>query len=88
MFNAKPKNGLAFLEKEGIITYDASPEGLEGEEKDKAEKGRAEAVARFLRSSSRLDKKEIGDYISRPDQVPLLTAFMRTFDFKGVSRPK
>ena len=82
MFNAKPKNGLAFLEKEGIIAYQKETDGLNKEE---AEKKRAVAVAEFLRSSSRLDKKEIGDYISRPDQVPLLTAFMRTFDFKGVS---
>jgi brefeldin A-resistance guanine nucleotide exchange factor 1 len=80
MFNAKPKNGLAFLESEGIITYQK-----EGLEKDEAEQKRAVALAAFLRSSSRLDKKEIGDYISRPDQLPLLKAFIQTFDFGGVS---
>ena len=77
MFNQKPKTGLAFLEKQGIIDY-RTETGETDEEK------RNKAVAKFLRSSSRLDKKLLGDYISRPDQIGLLKAFIGLFDFRGV----
>ena len=90
MFNQKPKTGIAFLEQNGIITVDADATG-ESAEEDEAKKAReqhrAAAIARFLRSSSRLDKKELGEYIARPDQEALLRAFMQTFDFRGVSYP-
>jgi brefeldin A-resistance guanine nucleotide exchange factor 1 len=79
MFNAKPKQGLAMLEKEGVITPDEGP----GTEEEKRTMG----IAKFLRHSTRLDKKLLGEYISRPDQVELLKAFMGLFDFEGVSWP-
>lgn len=44
------------------------------------------ALARFLRGSSRLDKKLLGEYISAPDRLELLQSFIRLFDFSGVSR--
>ena len=78
MFNAKPKTGLAFLEKQGIIVPDSTESGTE-------EDKRIKANAKFLRHSARLDKKLLGDYISRPDQIELLKAFIGLFDFKGVS---
>lgn len=77
MFNAKPKNGLAFLEKNGIIAVDPAAPGTDGEKRTKA-------IARFLRHSTRLDKKLLGEFISRPDQIELLKAFIGLFDFKGV----
>jgi brefeldin A-resistance guanine nucleotide exchange factor 1 len=77
MFNAKPKNGIAFLEKQGLIDPSADDEGTDDEKRQKA-------IARVLRSSTRLDKKLLGEYISRPDQVELLKAFIGLFDFKGV----
>ncbi|EIW72629.1 hypothetical protein TREMEDRAFT_41874 [Tremella mesenterica DSM 1558] len=77
MFNAKPKNGLAYLEKNGIIV----PEPGEGN----VEERRLRAIAQFLRHSTRLDKKLLGEYISRPDQLDLLKAFIGLFDFKGKS---
>ena len=78
-FNAKPKQGIAFLEEKGIIAPDSYDKGT-------AEEKRTKAIARFLRQSSRLDKKLLGEYISRPDQLDLLNAYMRLFDFRGVSR--
>ena len=78
MFNVKPKTGLAFLEKNGIIAADPSDSGTDEEK-------RIKATARFLRQSSRLDKKLLGEYISRPDQVELLKAFIGLFDFGGKS---
>lgn len=69
-FNAKPKDGLAFLEKEGLLDYgDASL-------------SREERIARFLKECPRLDKKLVGDYIGRPDNIKVLEAFLRLFDFK------
>ncbi|SNX82559.1 related to golgi-specific brefeldin a-resistance guanine nucleotide exchange factor 1 [Melanopsichium pennsylvanicum] len=69
-FNAKPKDGLAFLEKEGLLDYgDASMP-------------REDRIARFLKECPRLDKKLVGDYIGRPDNVKVLEAFVRLFDFK------
>ncbi|TKY84945.1 hypothetical protein EX895_006025 [Sporisorium graminicola] len=69
-FNAKPKDGLAFLEKEGLLDY------------DDASLSREERIARFLKECPRLDKKLVGDYIGRPDNVKALEAFIRLFDFK------
>ena len=76
LFNAKPKHGLAMLEKEGIITPDSEP----GTDEEKRTRG----IAKFLRQTTRLDKRLLGDYISRPDQLDLLKAFMGLFDFRGV----
>lgn len=73
-FNIKPKDGLKFLEENGIIVPGDGP-GTE-------EERRLLAIAKFLRSSSRLDKKLLGEYISRPDQVDLLKAFIGLFDFR------
>lgn len=78
LFNAKPKQGLAMLEKEGVIIPDDGP----GTDEEKRTMG----IAKFLRHSTRLDKKLLGEYISRPDQVDLLKAFMGLFNFEGVSR--
>lgn len=76
LFNAKPKQGLAMLEKEGIITPDDGP-GTDAEK-------RTRGIAKFLRQSTRLDKRLLGEYVSRPDQLDLLKAFIGLFDFKGV----
>lgn len=78
MFNTKPKNGLAFLEREGIIAVNSEGPGTDDEK-------RTRSIARFLRGSTRLDKKLLGEYISRPDHTELLRAFIGLFDFNGVS---
>lgn len=69
-FNAKPKDGLIFLEKEGLLDY------------GDATLSREDRIARFLKECPRLDKKLVGDYIGRPDNVKVLEAFIRLFDFK------
>lgn len=78
LFNNKPKTGLAFLEEQGMINTEGCSGNTEEDKKN-------QAIAKFLRSSSRLDKKLVGEYISRPDQLGLLNAFIGLFDFKGVS---
>ena len=70
-FNLKPKVGLKFLEEHGVIYNDPSI-------------SREESLARFLATTPRLDKKLLGDFISRPDQIETLKAFMKLMEFDGV----
>lgn len=72
-FNAKPKTGLAFLEEHGLIYADLGPETT-----------KAQSLARFLKGCGRIDKRLLGDFISKPDNVDVLHAFISLFDFKGV----
>ncbi|KAI0340495.1 Sec7-domain-containing protein [Trametopsis cervina] len=68
-FNAKPKTGLAFLEEFKLIyTNPEEPRPL--------------SLAKFLKSSTRLDKRLLGDFISKPDNIEVLKAFIGLFDFK------
>ena len=69
-FNAKPKDGLAYLEKEGFIDTTGA-NGI----------SRELSIARFLKECPRLDKKLLGDFISRPDNLAILDAFLGLFDF-------
>lgn len=72
-FNTKPKGGVTFLEEKQLIyTNPDEPRPL--------------SLAKFLKSCSRLDKRLLGDYLSKPDNVDLLKAFMGLFDFKDVSQ--
>ena len=72
-FNSKPKTGLAFLEENGLIYHDLSDEIT-----------RAQSLAKFLKSSTRLDKKLLGDFISKPENIDVLKAFVGLFDFREV----
>ncbi|KAG0706344.1 hypothetical protein DFH29DRAFT_169682 [Suillus ampliporus] len=70
-FNSKPKLGIAFLEENKLIYSDLSPEI-----------SRTRSLAIFLKSCTRLDKRLLGDYISKPDNLELLKEFIGLFDFK------
>ncbi|KAH7926301.1 Sec7-domain-containing protein [Leucogyrophana mollusca] len=70
-FNSKPKTGLAFLEENKLIYSDLSPDV-----------SRARSLAIFLKSCTRLDKRLLGDFISKPDNLDVLKAFIGLFDFK------
>ncbi|KAK4697919.1 golgi-specific brefeldin A-resistance guanine nucleotide exchange factor 1, partial [Phenoliferia sp. Uapishka_3] len=69
-FNLKPKVGLKFLEDHGVIYSDPNMP-------------REESLARFFKTTPRLDKKLLGDFISRPDQIEVLRAFMHLMEFDG-----
>ncbi|ORY81572.1 hypothetical protein BCR37DRAFT_48410 [Protomyces lactucae-debilis] len=66
-FNEKPKLGVAFLLESDLIDKDDATNSL----------------AQFLFASSRINKEILGDYISRPDSIELLRAFVRLFDYRG-----
>lgn len=70
-FNTKPKLGIVFLEENKLIYHDNLPRPL--------------SLAKFLRSCPRLDKKLLGDFLSRPENLEVLGHFMSLLDFKGVS---
>lgn len=70
-FNEKPKEGLRFLEANGIIYDDPTLP-------------RPQSLALFFKTCPRLDKKLLGDFISRPENIEVLEAFLATFDFRDV----
>lgn len=72
-FNSKPKVGITFLEENRLIYADLSPENP-----------KAQSLARFLKGCTRLDKRLLGDFISKPDNIDILQAFIGLFDFKKV----
>ncbi|WFD07354.1 GDP/GTP exchange factor for ARF [Malassezia vespertilionis] len=71
-FNQKPRQGIAFLEREGLV------DTTQGNEV------RAQGIARFLKESPLVDKRLLGDYLSRPENLDILAAFMALFDFYRV----
>lgn len=67
-FNEKPKAGLSYLAQQKIIENIEDPV----------------LVAQFLRTTSRIDKRVLGDYISKRGNEELLSAFLNTFDFEDM----
>ncbi|GBB94028.1 hypothetical protein RclHR1_02280001 [Rhizophagus clarus] len=69
-FNENPKRGLQFLEENGLIYNDHSVD-------------KNTSLASFLKSTPRLNKQLLGDYLSKPANIDILRAFVKLFDFKG-----
>ncbi|KAL0964389.1 hypothetical protein UPYG_G00323170 [Umbra pygmaea] len=67
-FNQKPKKGIQFLQEKGLLS---SP--MDNNE-----------VAQWLRENPRLDKKQIGEFISDRKNMELLDSFVNTFTFQGL----
>uniref|UniRef100_A0A8C7U885 SEC7 domain-containing protein n=1 Tax=Oncorhynchus mykiss TaxID=8022 RepID=A0A8C7U885_ONCMY len=67
-FNQKPKKGIQFLQEKGLLS---SP--MDNNE-----------VAQWLRENPRLDKKQIGEFISDRKYMELLDSFVNTFTFRGL----
>ena len=66
-FNENPKGGIAHLASQGIIQTPEDPA----------------SVAKFLKGTSRVSKKVLGEYISKKSCEPLLAAFIDLFDFSN-----
>lgn len=66
-FNESPKGGLAYLQDKGVIEDANDPE----------------CVARFLKGSSRVNKKVLGEFLSKKGNEPVLAAFINLLDFTG-----
>jgi golgi-specific brefeldin A-resistance guanine nucleotide exchange factor 1 len=67
-FNENPKGGLAFLASKGVIKSLDSP--IE--------------IASFLKGTSRVDKKVLGDFLSKSANEEVLKEFMKQFTFSGL----
>ena len=67
-FNDSPKDGITFLADQGIIEDPNNPH----------------AVTKFLKGTTRIDKKVLGDFISKKSNDAILTAFLDQFDFRGL----
>lgn len=67
MFNESPKAGIAYLAEHGIIEDPKNPT----------------LVAGFLKGTSRLSKKVLGEFISKRGNEDLLGAFVDLLDFYG-----
>ncbi|KAJ8014165.1 hypothetical protein DPEC_G00037410 [Dallia pectoralis] len=67
-FNQKPKMGIQFLQEKGLLS---SP--MDTNE-----------VAQWLRENPRLEKKQIGEFISDRKHMELLDSFVNTFTFQGL----
>ncbi|XP_065369884.1 Golgi-specific brefeldin A-resistance guanine nucleotide exchange factor 1 [Calliphora vicina] len=70
LFNQRPDKGIQFLQENGILNAQLDP--ME--------------VALFLRENPGLDKKMIGEYISKKKNVDskILMNFVESFDFNGL----
>lgn len=70
LFNQRPEKGIQYLQENGILKKQLDP--ME--------------VALFLRENPALDKKMIGEYISKKKNVDLqiLMKFVESFDFCGL----
>ncbi|KAH8808899.1 hypothetical protein F5884DRAFT_793809 [Xylogone sp. PMI_703] len=66
-FNENPKAGLAYLTSHGIIK-DAND---------------AVSVAKFLKGTTRISKKILGEFIAKKGNEPILEALIDLFDFRG-----
>lgn len=66
-FNEDPKSGIAYLASQGIIENPDDPQ----------------LVACFLKGTSRISKKVLGEFISKKSNSALLEAFVDLFDFAG-----
>lgn len=67
-FNENPKGGIAFLASQGIIENPDDPT----------------CVAKFLKGTSRVDKKLLGEFLSKRNNEEMLKAYLATFDFQGL----
>ncbi|KAF2744238.1 Sec7-domain-containing protein [Sporormia fimetaria CBS 119925] len=67
-FNENPKGGVAFLASQGIIKDPDDPK----------------CIAEFVRGTTRVDKKVLGEFISKRANEAILSAFIGQFDFRGL----
>ncbi|KAF4555474.1 Sec7 domain-containing protein 2 [Elsinoe fawcettii] len=66
-FNEKPQAGIAFLASQGVIDDLDNPV----------------SVAKFLKGTTRIDKKVLGEFLSKRNSEKILDAFMDLFEFTG-----
>ena len=67
IFNSNPKESFPFLQEKGLLPADTSPTPKE--------------IANFLRKAQGLDKKILGEYLVKPNNIEILREFFSAFKF-------
>ncbi|CAH1795724.1 unnamed protein product, partial [Owenia fusiformis] len=67
-FNVKPSKGIQFLQDHGLFSTPLQPN----------------EIVQFLKENPTLDKKQIGEYLSRKNNVDVLKAFVKSFHFEDL----
>lgn len=67
-FNQKPKKGIQFLQEHDVLSAELDPR----------------EIAMFLRENHALNKTMIGEYVSNRNNLNILDAFVKTFEFVDV----
>ena len=65
LFNSNPKEAFPFLQQKGLLSSEPT----------KTE------IASFLRKAQGLDKKSLGEYLAKPDNIEILREFFSAFKF-------
>lgn len=65
LFNSNPKGAFPFLQQKGLLSSEPT----------KSE------IASFLRKAQGLDKKVLGEYLAKPDNIEILREFFSAFKF-------
>lgn len=70
LFNKKAEKGIQYLQENGMLNTVLDPK----------------QVAQFLRENSKLDKQQIGEYVSKKKNVEskILEHFVKSFDFANM----
>lgn len=66
-FNVKPQEGITYLQKHGFLSQQLDP----GE------------IVSFIKQNPKLDKKQIGEFISNRKNNNILEAYQKSFNFEG-----
>lgn len=75
-FNAKPKDGIQFLQCISLVVtlaHNFLPTPFD-----------PFSLAHVLKYTPRINKTALGEYVSKMDNIDILKAFIYDFDFKGV----
>ncbi|KAJ1966244.1 GDP/GTP exchange factor for ARF [Dipsacomyces acuminosporus] len=70
LFNEKPKDGIAYLQKVGALPPDNSTE-------------LTQQLARFLFETPTINKKLLGEFLAKPSNLEVLRTYIELFDFSG-----
>ncbi|KAJ2664765.1 GDP/GTP exchange factor for ARF [Coemansia sp. RSA 1200] len=70
LFNEKPKEGIAYLQRMGTLTSENSAEMIQ-------------QLARFFHETPTVNKKLLGEYLAKPSNLEVLQTYIQLFDFSG-----
>ncbi|KAJ1900367.1 GDP/GTP exchange factor for ARF, partial [Coemansia sp. IMI 209127] len=70
LFNDKPKEGIAYLQRMGTLTSDNNAE-------------MTQQLARVFHETPTINKKLLGEFLAKPSNLEVLQMFIHMFDFSG-----